>query len=707
MDIPNLIEAAGVDRTTAGGKAATLAELASAGFPVPPGFVVLAHAFEWPDEELDAAVLDAATRLGEGPFAVRSSAAAEDLPDASYAGLYESFLNVPHDGLTEAVRACRASMTAARVTAYRDSPTQMAVLVQTMVDADAAGVAFTADPLTGDRDAVLVTAVRGLGERLVGGEAVGDQWAVRENTVRCERMTEQAVDADQVRAVAELARRVESRFGRPQDIEWAFADGRLFLLQARPMTALPDPVDWRAPGPGLWQRNFRMGEWLPEPLTPLFVDWVLPRIIAGFNEEMRATVGVSLPFGHELVHGWYYTTPHPVITPARLAVALIRGRMTLVRFARHALIRPLTNPPAADAALLGQLHARWVELRGRYQQLVDRADSTGPTSVVDEIATVAGKYLWLLAVVGGAAWKMEAALGRFARRHLPDQLPDGVALLLAGLPGIEADIPAHAVYSLDWCHPIPEQSTVDGSRPARTATDREAAENRCRAALTDQLSLRARFDALLGVAQRYAVIREQQARDLTLGWPLLRSLALHLGQALRTGDPADIFFCNRAELDATDENLGAVIQQRRTTWQRQRRLVAPLQLGRPSRLVATVMAKAGAAHTPTPIAGNVVIGQPASPGRATGRVRILRDPSEMHRFRPGEVLVAPTTTPAWTPLFATAAAVVTDGGNLAAHASLVAREYGIPAVVGTGDGTRVLSEGQTVTVDGTTGVVSW
>ncbi|MDX8036700.1 PEP/pyruvate-binding domain-containing protein [Lentzea sp. BCCO 10_0856] len=702
MDILHLTEAIDVDREEAGGKASTLAELLAIGFPVPPGFVVLARAFEQSDTALDATLLEAAERLGSSPFAVRSSAAAEDLPDASYAGLYESFLNVPLGGLPEAVRACRASMAAARVTAYRDTPTQMAVLVQTMVEADAAGVAFTADPLTGDRDDLLVTAVRGLGERLVGGEAIGDQWTVRGSAVRCQRVTEHAVDADQVRAVAELARRVEAHFGRPQDIEWAFAAGRLFLMQARPMTALPDPVDWRAPGPGLWQRNFRLGEWLPEPLTPLFADWVLPRIIAGFNEEMKATAGVSLPFGHELVHGWYYTTPHPVITPARLAGAFVQGRLTLVRFVHHALVRPLVNPPAADTALLAQLHVRWTELRTRYQQLADSAESE-----VDDIAFLAGRYLWLLAVVGGAAWKMEAALGRFARRYLADQLPDGAAVLLAGLPGIETDIPPHAVYSLDWYHPMATQSTLDESRRTRSATNREAAENLCRAALTNRPSSRAKFDVLLAVAQRYAVIREQQARDLTLGWPLLRRLALLHGAELPSSDPTDIFFCTRAELNTKDENLAAVIQQRRTTWQRQRRLAAPLQLGTPSRLVGVVMSRAGAAHSPPPAADNSITGQPASPGRASGRVRILREPSEIDRFVPGEVLVAPTTTPAWTPLFAIAAAVITDGGNLAAHASLVAREYGIPAIVGTGNGTRVLSEGQTVAVDGTTGVVSW
>lgn len=695
MDILDLPHVAKADRAIVGGKAGTLAELAAAGFPVPPGFVVPAH----PTEDLDSALHDAARRLGDGPFAVRSSASAEDLPDASYAGLYESYLNVQSDGLPDAVRACRASATAARVTAYRDSPTQMAVLVQTMVNADAAGVALTADPLTGDRDDTVITAVRGLGERLVGGEAIGDQWTVRGSAARCERMIEQAMDADQALAIAELARRVEAHFGRPQDIEWAFANGQLFLLQARPMTVVPDPVDWHAPGPGLWQRNFRLGEWLPEPLTPLFADWVLPRIITGFNDEMQATVGTSLPFGHELVHGWYYTTPHPIITPARLARAVLNGRFTLLRFVRHALVQPLTNPPAADTALLRELHARWTELHTRYRQLADNADST-----VDDIATTAGKYLWLLAVVGGAAWKMEAALARFARRHLAAQLPDGVAVLLAGLSDIETDLPLHAVYSLDWYHPTTEQSTVDESRRERTASDREAAERRCRAALADRPSLRTKFDALLDVAQRYAVIREQQARDLTLGWPVLRQTALRLGEKLATGDPTDVFFCTRAELDGSAD---AAIEQRRAAWHRQRRLAAPLQLGTPSRMVAAVMAKAGAAHSPPAVAGNTVIGQPASPGRATGRVRILHDPDELGRFNAGEVLVAPTTTPAWTPLFAVAAAVVTDGGNLAAHASLIAREYGIPAVVGTGNGTRVLSDGQIVTVDGTTGVVGW
>ena len=112
-----------------------------------------------------------------------------------------------------------------------------------------------------------------------------------------------------------------------------------------------------------------------------------------------------------------------------------------------------------------------------------------------------------------------------------------------------------------------------------------------------------------------------------------------------------------------------------------------------------------AVRTTGPAPEDAIVGQPASPGRATGPVRIIHGPGDFDRFQPGEVLVARATAPAWTPLFARAVAVVTDGGTLAAHASLVAREYGIPAVVATGDATTRLADGQVVTVDGGAGTV--
>ena len=160
-----LAQAAGVGAERIGGKAATLAGLRAAGFPVPPGFVVTDDAFTLPDRAFDAAITVAVAELGDGPFAVRSSAAAEDLADASYAGLYETFLNVPAEQVPAAVRRCHAAATAPQVTAYQRTRAVghtagpgMAVLVQPMVPADAAGVAFTADPVTGERDHIVITA---------------------------------------------------------------------------------------------------------------------------------------------------------------------------------------------------------------------------------------------------------------------------------------------------------------------------------------------------------------------------------------------------------------------------------------------------------------------------------------------------------------------------------------------------------------------
>jgi pyruvate,water dikinase len=322
--------------------------------------------------------------------------------------------------------------------------------------------------------------------------------------------------------------------------------------------------------------------------------------------------------------------------------------------------------------------------------------------------------------VGGSAWKMVAALTRFARRHLAPVLPDregGAQVLLRGLPGAQPAAHPHAVHSADWYHPVaaelpPTTGPVTG-RHAELAEQRAAAEQRCRAALAGRPRLRRAFDRLLAVNQRYAVTREQQAQQLTLAWPVLRTCARRLGAHL-TGlgviARADqVFFCTRDEVAAALAGNGAPIAdvaQREQVWQRHRRLVAPLTLGRPPRLVGDVIDRAvQRARGGAVAAEGAITGHPASAGRATGAVRIVHGPDDFAGFAPGQVLVARATAPAWTPLFARAAAVVTDGGSLAAHASLVAREYGIPAVVGTGDATARLRDGQLVTVDGSAGTV--
>jgi phosphohistidine swiveling domain-containing protein len=298
-----------------------------------------------------------------------------------------------------------------------------------------------------------------------------------------------------------------------------------------------------------------------------------------------------------------------------------RGRMVPILW--NALIRVNNDPVAADRAVLGSLADQWRnEILPRYCRMVATAQEWVGTAtpaelvgIVDGVGTSAGEYLFSLAIVGGSAWKMEAALAKFVRRNFSDRLGFTPKVLLRGLPGMDTETPPHAVQSVDWYRP-------------------------------------------------------------TLG-----------------------------ELDGQGD-LSDAVADRKRTWERQRRLAAPLALGAPPKTIRSLIHGAAESARSTPVPPDaVLVGEPASPGRATGRVRIVHGPEDFRSFRDGEVFVARLTAPAWTPLFGRAAAVVTDGGTLAAHASLVAREYGIPAVVGTSEATRRLHNGQVVIVDGGAGVV--
>jgi rifampicin phosphotransferase len=716
-----LAMAAGLGRSGVGGKAYNLARLAAADLRVPPGVVVLTPA-----------AADAVPQVVSGlpgPFAVRSSGVVEDLAGASFAGQYETVLDVSQEDLAAVVRRVFASAAAGRVAAYRDAMARdaaepvagMTVLVQSMVAADAAGVAFTADPMTGDRDSTLVTVVRGLGERLVGGEAIGDEWVVRGAEAECRRCSEDVIGAEQARAVADLARRAEAIFGTPQDVEWAIAGGELWMLQARPMTALPEAVAWVPPHKGWWLRNFRLGEWLPEPVTPLFATWLLPSLGRGVSAALAAETGLALGMDDVVINGWYYATPAPRAVERPLARQLVRhpGAVAGVPLIFLLLFRPDRAPRA-----LARMSTHWRDaLLPAYRRVVNDARArvadappSGLVTLVNQLAEVAGEYFWSVATLAGSQWKLEATLARFLRAHLPD-IAVSAQTLVTGLPGAQGDLPAHAVHSVDWYWPTAAELGYPAppDRSRELADRRVAMQDRCRAALASNHRARRRFERLLALAQRYAVIREQQTRLFTLGWPVLRRCALRLGAHLADRGvidrPEDVFFLTRDELDASlaDQRVeprSAQIAARRTTWDRQRRLVAPLELGVAPWLGRVALASAVDVARTGPAGGEgVIVGQPASPGRATGPVRVITDPGDFDRFAAGEVLVARATAPAWTPLFGKAAAVVTDGGTLAAHASLVAREYGIPAVVATGDATTRLRDGQVVTVDGGAGTV--
>jgi pyruvate,water dikinase len=722
------------DAARVGGKAANLGELKKAGFNVPDGFVVIGE----PPENL-AETLRA---LGSGPLAVRSSAVAEDLADASFAGQYETFLNVQGlEPLRKAIGDCRKSASSARVASYRanraeTAPVEIAVLVQRMVPAQAAGVAFTANPVTGDRSEVLISAVRGLGERLVSGEAQADEWIVREGQAQRRRSSEDAITADQAAAIADLAHSAAAHFGRPEDVEWAFSGGELFLLQSRPMTALPSPVDWTAPrvrgfhvppGPSYWMRNLRLGEWLPEPVTPLFEDWLLKLISRGFGRGTRADSGLMTGLRYAIVNRWFYSTPEPDVRLGDLLTAILTRPVSMFRFA-SSLIKQTGNPELAERRFFARVVRRWREQTlPQYRQLVTETSAQLESTplpdviaIVDRVGEAAGEQLWALAIGGGSAWKIEVALGRFYRQYLASQVEIDVRVLLAGLSASEPAALTHAVLSADWYWPTLGESSHSGpvnqlkQRRTGLIERREAAEKACRQALQDRPELLRRFEALLALAQRYARLREEQANLLTLAWPLLRKCVYRLGTgAVASGAvdrEEDAFFLSHTELvgaatGSTREALQARVGERRDYWERCRRLAPPLALGTMPKLLKRMLGSLEVVRTERAAPDGALRGDPASPGRASGRVRVIRGPSDFDKFQQDEVLVAQLTAPAWTPLFARAAAVVTDGGSLAAHASLVAREYGIPAVVATGNATSLLSDGQLVMVDGSAGLV--
>jgi pyruvate,water dikinase len=740
-------DAAARDRCRTGTKAAALATLLQAGFAVPDGMVLTTLAFEAsaasggapgspPAAHAHAVGLRDALELladhyGNIPVAVRSSALAEDLPDATFAGQYETFLDVRGPAAIEdAVHRCWSSLRSPAARAYREHANSttaqaMAVLIQPMVTPTAAGVALGADPFTGDRSRALISAVRGLAEPLVSGQAVAEEWDITAATASCRSpAAPEVLTAAQAAAVGSTLRRVEDLLGGPLDVEWAINDDQVLILQARPMTALPAQAAWPAPRRGVWLRTIRLGEWLPEPITPLFETWLLQRLEERFRLRQQDVGGISAPPPlHVCVNGWYFHSP---IGSGRQTV-LFRGMLRRPRLAL-ATVLGSRRPAAADRLFFSAQAARWrQDVLAPYQRAVAVAASrieTAPPAelapLVDHLADLAGDYFWSLVLCGGAAWRFEIALARFHRRHLKGKVSESYQALLGGLTA--PDPPAHAVHSLDWFRETIGELPASGTGPNLASArhdearnERLAAEAACRRVLAAQPRRQARFIRLLTLAQRYAVIRAEHAAWFTLAWPVMRQSARRLGRLMLSAglldDADDIFFISGGELGdylagRRPQQLSARARQRRAAWEHSRRLSPPLVLGKAPLLLAKVLLSSPKVARPViPAGSGALCGTPASPGAAGGPVRVVRDPADAEAVRPGDVLVVSAAVPALARVFDRIAALCVDGGSVAAHASLLAREYGIPAVTGLGDATSRLSDGMWVFVDGSAGVV--
>jgi phosphohistidine swiveling domain-containing protein len=806
--VTDLGDEAARDGSVCGNKAAVLARLTAEGLPVPEGVVLtvdVCRAIEGQGRSARVAAASAVVeRLGDVRVAVRSSGAAEDLPGASFAGQYESIIGPSGvDEIAEAIERCIASGRSHRVAAYSAAKGTgadggMAVLIQRLVDADAAGVAFTANPITGDRDEVTVSAVRGMGERLVSGEATPDQWTVRGEDLECLHAPEHAVDADAVRAIAELARDVERILGVPQDVEWAIADGELWLLQARPITALPEPPVFDVPEEGFWTKDDMH---YPAPLTPFgasiylpAVEFGMPAMIAEFGLPFDGTYQRS--FGGEaysrIIPPGGKDRPTPpwwvIAAVTRLSPAMRRREKVARRvldsdvvdevlatwpslraefLAETAQLRAVDLAVLDDAALIAHLDAA-IDLLRRGQVVHFRLFLPYIVASYELGTACAGLLGWspirAMSLVSGtsdatsepgralAALAGAVAVSPRASEIVRKGPGDGLQRLRADAPEVAAQIDdyldkyGHRPVSYD-----PGDVTL-AERPGlilgllRDALDRavpgdaSATEHERDEALADARARlatarpgdRDRFEKALALATRAYPVREDNVFVVD-GLPsgLIRRAALEIGQRLtRRGELAGAHDAVFLE----DDELRLALARHEADW---RNLVGrrkaerawvlahpgPPSYGRdPGRpdlrglprglryVTGAVTWMMDSAFTQaTSDAGDddhEIRGIAGSPGRYTGPVAIVREESQFEQLRPGDVLVCPTTTPAWSVLYTRAGALVTDGGGLLSHAAVIAREYGIPAVLATNGATRRLRNGDVVTVDGTTGRVA-
>ncbi len=488
-------------------------------------------------------------------------------------------------------------------------------------------------------------------------------------------------------------------------------------MDAKP-ASLPDQSSWEPPAAGVYTRSLRFGEWISEPVTPLFESWLLSRMEERFHASLRILIGQRAPRPyHVLVNGWYYYSLNWMSGGAWLR-NLPSMVMTGLRSPRHlaGIIPPTVkySIPVTERVWREDVQPRYRDAVARADEQVESLPDEDLPQLIDDLSDLAGDYFTSMASFGGAAYKMEMNLARFYRRHLAPSLGGSHLSLLVGLEAPTGP-DSHAVASLDWWFEPSGQQSAPPAFPghhARVVANREAAENAAFAALAASPRRLEDFRRLLSEAQRLVPLREAQARELTLSWPAMRRAVLRIGQHLvakaMIPAPDDVFFLRRTEvLDGMAADAPAAVDAagRRELRKAQAALLPPLHVGRMGagmrRMIETFPRFVGA----VPADQAIISGTPVSPGRATGMVRVIRGPADFDQLQQGEILVAPLTAPAWTPLFLRAAGVVTDVGSAASHASIVAREYGIPAIVGCGDATSRLETGMAVMVDGTTGNV--
>jgi rifampicin phosphotransferase len=830
-----------------GGKGASLARLVRAGFRVPPGFHVTTSAYldftrrgglhervlaaMFVVDVSDPATLDAASaRIGDlfagqpmpastaaaiaeayaalgddVPVAVRSSATAEDLPGLSAAGQHDTYLNVHGEtAVLDAVKRCWASLWSARAIGYRarrgvePGKVSIAVVVQQLVLAEAAGVLFTVNPVGGARE-VVISANWGLGESVVAGDVTPDiavvdrasgtlvsyQVGTKETMTAANSSATRATDTPSdlrsapvlspARAVelAQAGLAIEKLYGEPVDVEWALAGGELSVVQARPVTT----ADPSAATPGqqwndslggdyLWS-NGNLGEALPDVMTPAtwsFVELLMARMpfppslpgYRGYGQiggrfyvnvsmsiSLEALIGISprrfarllgpilgkLPSAGEIPRAQL-----PRWKAIRLMVPWAAALQRRARASRKRMPQYLAGAPGrcerlrveirqtSDTAVLASLWPAKVRpLLEEASDMLAAAGTTGGTMLL----SVPGKLASLVGEADAALLLSAQQAGGASLASLGPVV--GLARLARGEIGRETFIRqyghrgSHEI-ELSIPRPAEDPAWADGQLGAIGGTARDAgallaSQEAARAAAWERLK---QDDPRKAAAARRLVARwAPAARDREAArsevarsvW-VARDWVRRAGKLTGHGD--DLFFLALPETSSLlggDSALLAQVPGRRAAYEAYRALppYPALIRGRfdPVRWAADPNRRSDyyeeRARPTEP--DDTITGFPGAAGVAEGTARVLRTPEDATQLGDGEILVTTVTNIGWTPIFPRAAAVVTDVGAPLSHAAIVARELGIPAVVGCGNATMRLRSGDRVRVDGSNGTV--
>lgn len=748
-------------------------------------------------------------------LAVRSSATAEDLDSASFAGIYETFLDIcSEEALVDAVHACQTALNRSHAKAYRDqkelySPPSIAVLIQELVPADVAGVLLTTNPRRRFADEMTIEAARGLGEAVVSGTTQPDRFILDRRTgdirrqVSGEKGTKSCLTTSQIRRLFEAATIVESRIGPDRDLEWAFTGDRLFLLQDRPIVGLP-PLEPR----NVCARKFG-DEYLSGYVTPLtnslLVGWITEDYLRGLaqlsgQQDLAGMEPLRLHQGYAYLNGAYLARMFRAL-PQRFReeamqdwfTPLWADRINAEPFEIGRLFKVLCSVGRDHRGSLGRnptvmkRHCERVEtqMRAKLEQ-----DYSKLTQVQWEQQLALARELgrehfriirWGMGFHNPA---LHSALTWCLRRWAGDTDGRLYHAIIAGLENTETGKMNHTLWQLGstarddeilrklmvkdnalerlrertpnaefwdafdfvlarYGHRAPsrdlsqprwgEQPDMllgivrahvrsESPPPDPYETSRSLVQQRLSAEKKALSGLgrgplgwlqRKMLRSVITQTQIYTRYRENQRHYLDFILAHVRNLVLEMGRRLTKENlletPDDVFLLNKEELlllargGGQSQAMVCTIAERRKHWKVWRNRVPATYLFDG---IETEGEMAEGNPTPGSEDDHHLSGCGASRGVSHGPARVVKTSVDVEQVRAGEILVARNLDPAWTGVFPLISGLVTETGGVLSHGALLAREYGIPAVMGVSEATQRFTTGVHLLVDGNQGSVT-